>query len=544
MADEAAAPDAVAKKQARSQKRKKGGKDAERKEKAARLLRGPGVAVKKVMDKKLKGKLRHAERVYREAQAKAVKANEWLLPEDAGYLEAEGVERTWNAKQADIAAAVETGAAQKVIDLRLPQLGPYCLDFQRSGRHVVLGGRKGHLAMVDWQRKALVCEVQVREVVRDVTFLHNETMFAAAQKKYVYVYDKRGVEVHCMRDHTEPAALQFLPHHFLLASVGDAGILHYQDTSTGHIAASHKTRLGPCAVMRQNPWNAVLGLGHTGGVVTMWTPNITTPVVKMLCHRGAISALAFDLTGRYMVTAGVDSQVRVWDIRTFKPLHAYFAYSPATSLDISQRGLLAVGYGRKVQVWRDALSTKATSPYMSHSLPEGDHLSDFQFVPYEDVMGVGSSGGFSTMLVPGAGEPNFDSFVANPYASLRERREAEVAHLLDKLQPETIVLDPDTIGRVRKEPLEVQKEKQAEAEAANAARRAAQEVRAEARSKMKGKNRPSKRHRKKQTNIIEERKPGVKQRMREQEERKAKAKKGQSPAPEDVPRALERFYKK
>lgn len=43
-----------------------------------------------------------------------------------------------------------------------------------------------------------------------------------------------------------------------------------------------------------------------------------------------------------------------------------------------------------------------------------------------------------------------------------------------------------------------------------------QEVRAEARSKMKGKNRPSKRHRKKQTNIIEERKPGVKQRMREQ----------------------------
>lgn len=43
--------------------------------------------------------------------------------------------------------------------------------------------------------------------------------------------------------------------------------------------------------------------------------------------------------------------------------------------------------------------------------------------------------GFSTILVPGSGEPNFDSYVANPYASLRERREQEVAHLLDKLQP-------------------------------------------------------------------------------------------------------------
>lgn len=47
---------------------------------------------------------------------------------------------------------------------------------------------------------------------------------------------------------------------------------------------------------------------------------------------------------------GVDCQVKVWDVRTFKPLHAYFANSPATALDISQRGLLAVGQGRRLQV--------------------------------------------------------------------------------------------------------------------------------------------------------------------------------------------------
>lgn len=51
-----------------------------------------------------------------------------------------------------------------------------------------------------------------------------------------------------------------------------------------------------------------------------------------------------------LVCAGVDNQVKVWDIRMLKPLHEYFSYSPATTLDISQRGLLAVGYGRKVQV--------------------------------------------------------------------------------------------------------------------------------------------------------------------------------------------------
>jgi hypothetical protein len=37
--------------------------------------------------------------------------------------------------------------------------------------------------------------------------------------------------------------------------------------------------------MRQNPWNAVMHLGHSNGVVSMWTPNMSTPVVKMLCHK-------------------------------------------------------------------------------------------------------------------------------------------------------------------------------------------------------------------------------------------------------------------
>lgn len=99
------------------------------------------------------------------------------------------------------------------------------------------------------------------------------------------------------------------------------------------------------------------------------------------------------------------------------------------------------------QVWRDCLETKAASPYLTHMLPLGG-IQSLRFCPYEDVLGVGCAGGISSLLVPGAGEPNFDSFVANPYQGKKERQEQEVVQLLDKLQPETIMLDPSSIGKV------------------------------------------------------------------------------------------------
>ena len=72
-----------------------------------------------------------------------------------------GIERTWNFKQEDIVQHVEVAAGRKAFDISLPDLGPYHVDFTRSGRYMLLGGRRGHLAMMDWQHSKLVCEVQV-----------------------------------------------------------------------------------------------------------------------------------------------------------------------------------------------------------------------------------------------------------------------------------------------------------------------------------------------------------------------------------------------
>ena len=206
-----------------------------------------------------------------------------------------------------------------------------------------------------------------------------------------------------------------------------------------------------------------------------------------------------------MVTAGADSRVRVWDLRTYRAVHSYFSEAPASHLDLSQRGHLAVGFGSRVQVWADALGQKQAAPYLTHRLPPpSSAVTGLRFCPYEDVLGVGTSSGYASWLIPGSGEPNYDSLVADPYQTGKQRREAEVRALLDKLPPEMIVLDPGGIGGVRPLPAEAAAERREEAREANASGAAAQRARNAAKTRMKGKNAASKRHRKKRLNIVEE----------------------------------------
>ncbi|XP_068106282.1 WD repeat-containing protein 46 isoform X2 [Hyperolius riggenbachi] len=383
-----------------------------------------------------------------------------LLPEEAGFLEGDQGEDTCTITQQDIMDVVDITSASKHFNLFLNQFGPYRMNYSRNGRHLLLAGQRGHVASLDWHTKKLGCEMNVMETVNDVRWLHTNTMFAVAQKKWLYIYDSLGVELHCIKKFNDVLRMEFLPYHFLLATCSATGFLQYLDVSVGKEIAAICCKAGRLGVMCQNPHNAIIHLGHHNGTVTLWSPSMKEPLVKMLCHRGAVRALSVDKTGMYMASSGLDRKLTIYDLRTYKPLTSFGLPLGAGSLCHSQRGLLAAATGNIVQVYKDTHLEAPSSPYMCLSVKAPIH--GLQFCPYEDVLGIGHGGGFTSMLVPGAGEANFDGLECNPYESKKQRQEWEVKALLEKIQPDLITLDPTQLGEVDAITMEQRRKEQVE----------------------------------------------------------------------------------
>lgn len=317
--------------------------------------------------------------------------------------------------------------------------------------------------------------------------------------------------------------------------------LKYQDVSTGQIVSEIHTKGGAPTSMTQNPWNAVLHIGKQNGAVELYSPNSSDPLVKLLAHKGPVRSLAVDREGRYMVSTGQDLKMAVWDIRMFKEVNSYFTRTPASSVSISDTGLTAVGWGTRTTIWKGLFSKyaatqeKIQSPYMTWG-GEGKQVERVRWCPFEDVLGAGHDSGFSSILVPGAGEANFDALEVNPYETVKQRQEAEVKGLLNKLQPDMIALDPNFVGN-----LDLRSNKQREAEKDLDA--PAMDIETEIRNKARGRSGALNKYLRKQRkrNIIDEKHMRANEIWKEIQEKNKKNNKEQQA---ELGPALGRFAKK
>ncbi|CEF66267.1 WD40 repeat and BING4, C-terminal domain and WD40/YVTN repeat-like-containing domain and WD40-repeat-containing domain-containing protein [Strongyloides ratti] len=364
---------------------------------------------------------------------------EIMNKEEDGYIEIdEDDQPTFCISQRDI----------KILD----KYGPYNFDFTPNGRHLVIGGRVGHLASFDWMTKKLHCEINTREEIRCVKWLHNEQLFAAGQLRWTHIYDRQGIEIHCLKQLDRVISMEFLPRHFLLVTGNQKGFLSYLDVTMGKMVSQFQSRQGSLNSMSQNPSNAIILTGAYNGKVAMWSPNVKEPLVEMLAHKSNVSSICVDQTGTYLATAGADKFLRIWDIRNLTPLHAYKLPSMPSCLAFSQKTCIAVGSENIVNVYNDSHLGTMKTPYLRYKCTGA--VNKLQFCPYEDVLGVGHSTGYTSLLIPGSGDPNFDGYKVNPFETKKQRQEREVRQLLDKIQPEFITLDSSEINKVNTEKLE------------------------------------------------------------------------------------------
>lgn len=370
--------------------------------------------------------------------ARGAVRSEMLQTVDQGYME-EGVKMS----QREILKEIPVAIASRKFDFKLPN-GPYRADITLNGRTILLGGAGGHTAAFDWYKGTKFFELYPSDEVRDVCFLYDDTMSAMATRKSVYIFDKNGVQLHELTDHKNPLFLQFLRQHWLLVSATENGRLNYTDVTDGKTIAQIRTGRGRPTAMAYNRHNGVVSLGHSNGIVSFWTPNMPEPAATVNAHPAPITAIDINLGGDKMVTAGCDGSVRVWDLRTFKMAYSRMNDKYAASdVAFSATGVLGTARGARVEFFKNADQRK---PFLSHMFDS--QVRTLKFVTFDDFAICGLDDGISSVVVPGSGEPNIDSNVANPFATARWRQEQEVRGLLDKIPYDMITMDTDGPLRV------------------------------------------------------------------------------------------------
>lgn len=77
-----------------------------------------------------------------------------------------------------------------MFELSLPQLGPYAVDFTKNGRFMLLGGRKGHLALMDALRMDVQMEVCSCSGVREYVGVRHDSRVTAIYAPSVVVVNR------------------------------------------------------------------------------------------------------------------------------------------------------------------------------------------------------------------------------------------------------------------------------------------------------------------------------------------------------------------
>lgn len=349
-----------------------------------------------------------------------------------GFLKADNPHEV---SQSKIRNNVPQITSEKLIDLKLK--GNHKIKYSSSGRFLMMSNNKS-LSSFDTKKLNLMFDREI-ENCTEMTFLHDETFLATVQKfkksikslkgsdseSCVYIYDKIGREQHHLTNHKNAEFLTFLPYHFLLASSSTDNFLRWTDVCSGKTVAEKYVKEGITA-FNHEPSTALLFSGTNKGTISTFSPSQKDFHTKILAHKNQIKSINF--YKNFMVASNEDS-VKIFDSRNYYEPVAQFNPGIFNNIAVSKTGKIAVAIKNRIKIYNE------NKLEMVQKVDRKVHSIEFQ--PFEDILTVGSDGIYS-LLVPGAGDPNYDTFEDNPFITKKQRQAREVTKLLEKIPYELI----------------------------------------------------------------------------------------------------------
>ena len=94
----------------------------------------------------------------------------------------------------------------------------------------------------------------------------------------------------------------------------------------------------------------------------------------------------------------------------YKEIDSYYTPSKPVDLKISQTGLTALSLRNQIHFWKGLNQQRQNKPYLKHDIQSDKTINNIDFSNFEDFLGISKTGGFESILVPGSGLQNFDTF--------------------------------------------------------------------------------------------------------------------------------------